>query len=806
MSKPNQSFETAVAIAGLIPLAWCVARWEWADPSVLVSYALLSLLAAGLTARQPGTPFTISFSFLFVPLGLVSVGFANTLAVCLAGLLMNFATQRAGTRNRRKLALQAGILSIAVGASGLVYELVTRNLPPMFSAGAVMLAGVALFAASTLPAAAWTSLTERKSLLDVWRDRHFWSFRYYLAGAAGVGLLALLAKGVGWQATFLLLPLVHFVQRSRSLYPARLRAETDNSKDVSALHLRTIEALALAIEAKDNTTHDHLRRVQIYAMEIGKELGLDDSTLKALQAAALLHDIGKLAIPEHIISKPGKLTPDEFDKMKIHPIVGAEILERVQFPYPAAPIVRSHHERWNGAGYPDGLQREEIPIGARILSAVDCLDALATDRPYRRAIPLEQAIEVVVSEAGHSYDPAVVEILKRRYVELERMAQAQPDKSRLPTGLKIKRGESPAAGFESADDGAAPQPAGSLDFLTSIASARQEAQMIFELSSDLGTSLSLDETLSVASLRLRRLVPFDTVVFYTCRDERMEASYVSGENSRLFSSLSVPLGDGLAGWVAANGKPIINGNPLVEPGYVNDPDEHTTLRSALAMPLEGLSGFVGVLMVYRREKDAFTREDQRILRAVSYQISLTLENVLRYHQAESKATTDYLTGLPNARSLFLHLDAELARAKRSASPLAVLVCDLDGFKQVNDQHGHLEGNEVLRNVAGILQASCRDYDYVARMGGDEFVLVLPGVGRKLVTERVTELCAKIKESSERSPISMSVGAAFYPEDAENAEQLLAEADRRMYKDKTEHKGSLNSLARATADQAESITI
>ena len=803
MSKPAQSFEITTAIAGLVPAVWCVAGWEQGDDAIFVSYALLSLLATGLSVRQPGTAFTISFSFLFIPLGLLSVGFAKTLVVCCAGLLVKFVTQRAGVHNLRKLGFQAGVLSIAIGASGLVYNLVTTNSPAAFSAAAVMLASITLFAASTLPAAAWTSLAQRKSLLDVWRGRHLWTFRYYLAGSAGAGFLAVIAKGLGWQPTFLLLPLAHFVHRSRRLYPARLRAEKEHSEEISALHLRTIEALALAIEAKDNTTHDHLRRVQIYAMEIGRELGLDDSALKALQAAALLHDIGKLAIPEHIISKPGKLTPDEFDKMKIHPIVGAEILERVQFPYPAAPIVRSHHERWNGAGYPDGLQRDEIPIGARILSAVDCLDALATDRPYRRAIPLEEAIEVVASEAGQSYDPAVVEILKRRYAELERMAQAQPDKSRLKADLRIDRGESPAAGFESA--GAVPGRIGSFDFLASIASARQEAQMIFELSSDLGTSLSLDETLSVASLRLQRLVPFDSVVFYTCRDERMEVSYVSGENARLFFALSVPLGEGLAGWVAANGKPIINGNPLVEPGYVIDSDQHTTLCSALAMPLEGLSGFVGVLMLYRRERDAFTREDLRILRAVSYKVSLALENALRYHQAESKATTDYLTGLPNARSLFLHLESELARNKRSSSPLAVLVCDLDGFKQVNDQHGHLEGNEVLRKVAGILRSSCRGYDYVARMGGDEFVLVLPGVDRGAITERVNELCAKIKDSAGHS-VSMSVGEAFFPEDADNAEQLLAEADRRMYKDKGAHKESLNSLARVTAGQAERVPI
>ena len=211
-------------------------------------------------------------------------------------------------------------------------------------------------------------------------------------------------------------------------------------------------------------------------------------------------------------------------------------------------------------------------------------------------------------------------------------------------------------------------------------------------------------------------------------------------------------------------------------------------------------------MLYRREKDAFTREDLRILRAVSYKVALSLENALRFHQAESKATTDYLTGLPNARSLFLHLDSELARAKRSGSPLAILVCDLDGFKQVNDQFGHLEGDEILRKVAALLRASCREYDYVARMGGDEFVVVLPGVDHIAVQERVVELQATVKGSWGKDFLSMSVGEAFYPEDADNAEHLLAEADRRMYKDKAVHRGSLDSPARVTTDHSEPVTI
>ena len=214
-----------------------------------------------------------------------------------------------------------------------------------------------------------------------------------------------------WQSALIVLPMFGLLYRSCNWYLSLLMDNRQHVEEIGALHLRTIEALALAIEAKDFTTHDHLQRVRVYALEIGRELGLSDPELEGLRAAALLHDIGKLAVPEHIISKPGKLTPEEFEKMKIHPVVGAEILERVQFPYPVVPIVRAHHEKWDGTGYPDGLKGEEIPLGARILAAADCLDALASDRQYRRALPLHKAMAIVASEAGSCFDPRVVEVL-----------------------------------------------------------------------------------------------------------------------------------------------------------------------------------------------------------------------------------------------------------------------------------------------------------------------------------------------------------------------------------------------------------
>src|SRR2546426_3938461 len=218
--------------------------------------------------------------------------------------------------------------------------------------------------------------------------------------------------------------------RPYRLYRGKLESEKKHAEQVSNLHLRTIEALALAIEAKDQTTGEHLQRVRIYAMELARELGLTEDETEALRAASVLHDIGKLAVPEHIISKPGKLTPDEFEKMKIHPIVGAEILEQVDFPYPVVPVVRAHHEKWDGSGYPFGLKGDAIPIGARILAAVDCLDALASDRQYRRALPLDEAMDVVRGEAGKSYDPKVVQLLGDHYIRLENEAKALNSKAK----------------------------------------------------------------------------------------------------------------------------------------------------------------------------------------------------------------------------------------------------------------------------------------------------------------------------------------------------------------------------------------
>jgi diguanylate cyclase (GGDEF)-like protein/putative nucleotidyltransferase with HDIG domain len=802
MSHLAKIYVSSIVVIGAMVTVVELARWQSQDIFRFVCYLALAIFASRLKVSLPGISGALSVLFIFILFAIVEMSLPEALFIGCAAILMQCLWNYRQRPKWHQVLFNLGSMAITVVASGAVYHASLLTQSRLEPALRLVVTATVFFLMNTFPVAGAIALTERRTLRSVWRECYIWSFPYYLLGAVVVGVASSLNRHFGWQTALLAIPVVYLIYRSYYLYLGRMEDEKKHAEEMAALHLRTIEALALAIEAKDHTTHDHLQRVQIYAVEVGKEMGLDESQLEALRAAALLHDIGKLAVPEHIISKPGKLTREEFEKMKIHPIVGAEILERVRFPHPVTPIVRSHHERWDGTGYPDGLRGQSIPIGARILAAVDSLDALASHRQYRRALPLDEAMSKVASDSGKAFDPQVIEVLQRRYIELESMATSkEPDTAKLSTEVKIERGLEPAAGFESSGRPATAEPAE--NFLTSIAAARQEVQNLFELAQDLGNSLSLNETLSLLALRLKRMIPYDSLAIYVLRDDRLRAEYVNGENFRLFSSLEIPLGQGLSGWVAEKRKPIINGNPSVEPGYLDDETKFTTMRSALAVPLIGLNGTVSVLTLYHSERDAFSNDHLRILLAIVPKLALSIENALRFQQAESSASTDYMTGLPNARSLFLHLDGELARCRRLNSPLVVLVCDMNGFKKVNDKYGHLEGNRLLHSVAKKLKESCREYDYVARMGGDEFVLVLPGLQPDQLEQKIQRLkqitADAGREIFEQETISLSIGHSMFPEDGVDADRLLSEADRRMYIAKQKEKmGVVGSAPRGFA--------
>jgi len=306
----------------------------------------------------------------------------------------------------------------------------------------------------------------------------------------------------------------------------------------------------------------------------------------------------------------------------------------------------------------------------------------------------------------------------------------------------------------------------------------------------LGNSLSLDETLSLVAMRLRKLVPYDSIVAFIRKGDYLVSEFVSGDYFKFLSSLEIPVGTGLCGWVAQNSKPIVNGNPDVDPGFVIELKKTTELRSALAVPLEGVTGLVGVLTLYQSEQDAFTNDHLRILQVITSKVAHFVENALKYRQAESSATNDYLTGMPNARALSIHFDRELARCKREHSSVAVMVCDLNGFKEINDRYGHMAGDKVLKLFSNLMQSVCREYDYAARMGGDEFVIIAPGMSPRSVREKAIVLNALAQEACReacgKDILSLSLGVAFYPQDGSDAEQLLSEADRKMYMAKKLH--------------------
>jgi putative nucleotidyltransferase with HDIG domain len=613
-------------------------HWHSTDPAKFVVYLAAALLASSLKVSLPGIEGTMSMNFLLTLLCILELGLPETLLIGLLKTLVQFYWRPARRLKLVQLLFNLSQVTVCSAAAYGVYRFSSLYLFHGAMPLALLVAAITHFGCNTVAMSIIIGLTEEKPMAHVWNETYRWTFPYYMVGAAIAGLVSFMNRHMGWQGALLVLAPIYLVYRSYGLYLGKLEAEKIHAQKLSNLHLRTIEALALAIEAKDQTTGEHLQRVRIYAIELAREMGLSEDETEALRAASVLHDIGKLAVPEHIIAKPGKLTPEEFEKMKVHPIVGAEILEQVDFPYPVVPIVRAHHEKWDGSGYPSGLRGQAIPMGARILAAVDCLDALASDRQYRKALPLREAMAKVASEAGTSFDPRVVEVLQRRYVELEKLAHQQPLQAppKLSTDVKVKRGLAPDAGFAKGEAPVArpsePIPA-ARDMRDLVSAARQETEALWQFGVKLGESLSWQDTIALLVVRIRKFVPHDAIALYLVRSNTLIPEFVSGDNFRLFSSLRIPVGEGLSGWVAQNSRAILNGNPSVEPGYLNDPNQYSTLRSALAMPLQGASGVVAVLALYQIKQDAFTSDDLNLLQAMTSGLASAIENLSRQNAA-----------------------------------------------------------------------------------------------------------------------------------------------------------------------------
>ncbi len=764
---------------------------------------LVAILASsGLKVVLPRGDGSMSLNFPFILLGIVQL--SPFQAMLLAAI--SVAAQCRIRVNKLFTAVQiffnVANATLATGCACLAYAGLHRLGPAV--APSLAVASVAYFLVNTINVAMVIASTQGENTFSLWLKEYPWYLPFYVIGAVLAAMASWMSVRFGWGTALLLIPFVYTLYRSYMGQVSRLNERQQHLEETEALHLRTIEGLAMAIEAKDQNTHDHLFRVRHYVKAIGEELHLDKIEKQALETAAFLHDIGKLAVPEHIINKPGKLTPEEFEKMKIHPVVGADILERVRFPYPVVPIVRSHHEWWNGTGYPDGLHGTSIPIGARILTVVDCFDALVSDRPYRKGMTAGKALDLIRSLAGKQFDPTVVEVFDRCHAATESRHESHipPGFTPLNTEVEVWRGAAPGAGFEIGSDTSKPAKAepdledesradAQIASLSLIAAASQEAQTLFEMSQSLGNSLSPGETVSVMASRLRQLIPFNVCAVYLKEGDALKGRYFDGEQANQFGAETIHLGNGISGWVAQSGKSILNGNASVEPGCPMTATGDPAFRAALSIPLFDLQKDIfAVLTLYNVTQDSFLRDHLRILQAMESKLSLSLQNALQFRKTEDDAETDFLTGLLNARRLFIQLEAELDRCDENQTPLAVLVCDLNDFKDVNERRGRLAGDRLLRLIAEGFRQISSEGETVARMGGDEFVFLLPGATPEGAADRLHAIMATVAAASRRAGhsvrVTASVGAAFCPAEGIVAEDLLALADRRMYLEKQRH--------------------
>jgi diguanylate cyclase (GGDEF)-like protein/putative nucleotidyltransferase with HDIG domain len=627
---------------------------------------------------------------------------------------------------------------------------------------------------------------------DYFRGRklHFSYYRLLLF----IGAAVIVARLIPQYYSLAVLIIVTFAV-AQVVYVAwsRVRAKTRESEELSRLHLATAEALATAIDAKDQTTHCHVRRVQIYATGMGKVLNLSDAEISALKIGALLHDIGKLAVPAHIINKPGRLTPAEFEKTKIHTTVGAHILSRVEFPYPVLPIVRHHHEQWDGFGYPDGLKGEEIPVTARIMSVVDCFDSVREDRPFRRGMTRDEAAGFILRGSTTQFDPKVVELFIEHLPRFEAEIAA--------AGLSQQLSTDNSEGLSKLSPVNMAQTSECRAFIAynQIKSAHQEVYALYEIARTFGSSLSVQNTVEVLVDKIGHVVPFQTCVVYLYDELKGYAipAHVAGLNAQVFSTRCIAPGEGVTGFALANRSPINQLHPSLDFAGVDIECEY---RSMASLPLFKNEMILGALSVYSTELEQYTEDHMRLLETVTRLASDALSNSMQHAEAESNALTDQLTGLPNARYMALRFDEEAARARRNGRSFQIVMLDLDDFKIINDTFGHQIGDKMLHELARIIQTQLREYDFLARYAGDEFVAIVQELGDSQVEDLIQRIETAVLEFSlhvrggERARVGVSVGTSTYGADGETLDQLLIVADHAMYRAKSRHKLNRRSLS------------
>ena len=816
------TFVGAVILVGGIFSTVRLSVFTWSGLAPFVVLIGITLLSSRFTV-----PFTnvdgssqshksVADAFIFLAVMMYTMPPANTLgpAIVLAAIVGFISSL--SDKGRWNTIFAVGMSVISTFVASQVYRamlLVIAGSPVAVSERGFVLDillfplcvfGLVQYALSTFGTLTFNSFSSGKRV-TVSHESLIWTLITQVANVTSAALFYSTIRGNGIPFLFvgaLIILLVHLLYRFNEKRVSEVtRAQAEKLKyieEIADLHMNTIESLAIAIDAKDQTTHGHVRRTQIYATEMGKLLKVSELERRALVAGALLHDIGKLAVPEYILNKPGKLTEAEFAKMKIHPTVGGDILKRVNFPYPVEDIVRFHHEKWDGSGYPKGLRSEQIPLVARIISVVDFYDATRCDRPYRKGMKREDSLALLQKMSGTSFDPKVVQLFVQHVAEFDALIDREDIREQVASeNIDLVTGAKPDAGLASDVLGS---PDGASGF-RSITQAQREVFALHEIAQTIGSSLNMHDTVTLVSNKLRAIVPFDTCVIFIVDDRsgKAIAMHATGDHSDLFRLRRINVGEGITGWVVANSRSMCNSSPELD--LVGLPEDISRgYRGVLVSPLIREDGAFGAISLYSKGRTSYTSEHVRLLESVAQHAASALNNAITFERTKESALTDPLTELPNARGFYMMLEQRLAECQRlGRESLAVMSMDVDNFKDINDQWGHAIGDRLLASVARVIRKELRQMDILSRYAGDEFVAIMP-MASQVMAEGIADRIRKVVgehqfavRAGKTAAVDISIGIACFPTNGETTEELLTSAARNMQRDKHTRK-NLHNLA------------
>lgn len=787
MSKNDNPFVRLVKLAVIVGGSLVLANAVWALLHNVPEwrYVLLFSLAMALSWPRLKLPVNTTEILFF----LVLLIYGSPAAILLAAMVSVMTFRTLLKLDKRTFFVRLGQSTVSAALAGFILNWLlhatdiqlTNAQPPSPVSLINALAWIAwirfLFHTN------WSAVRETMRVGQVWE--HFtegqWvnSFISYFAAAVTAGIVSLIVKQQPPHIevlSFLVITIFYFAYRhfkEKYIY---------NAEELSKLHLRTIEALASAIEAKDHRATSHAQRLQSYTETLGIALDLSEPELQGLRAAALLRDIGKLAVPDYILHKSGNLTEAEIEKVKMHPVIGASILERAAFPYPLVPAVKHHHEHWDGSGYPDQLSGEAIPITARILAVADAFDEAYGDGSNKFA--KDEAIQFLLKGSGSKYDPQVVKALIEKLPSLEaKLAKINPE-----VALYAMDSLMPSLPTAFDDLVVTQEP-----YLKEIRQAHQEGTELLYLAQTLSSTLNLEEAVAIIISRIGRLITFDTGAIYLC-DETGLTAYVAGAVGMYAEKLrehEAIVGRGVVGQALGNRQAIFTADPASEFAAL-EPVVQQAFQAMMVYPLMKAGRIIGAISLLSAQPNSFTTEHQRVIAMVEPLAADALFNSMTYLRTEARALTDVLTGLPNSRALVTYFDQESNRAERYSTTLAMLMVDLDGFKQVNDTFGHQAGDTVLREIAMCLKKELRAGDPLIRYAGDEFIVLLPHAEEG----SINDLIARIQKYLEAYSIVLnglevhigaSIGYAIFGRDGHTLDELMRVADEGMYCNKAQRK-------------------